>query len=134
MIMQKFTAAISGLLFGAGLTISGMVNPMKVLNFLDLLGTHDFTLAFVMGGGLLTAMAGYALECNDAKGLRVRLMNAGCTVADALRCLDANWMVRHGIPTVTLGAGQNDIHTVKEWVDVPEFLEGCRAAVALASG
>jgi tripeptide aminopeptidase len=47
--------------------------------------------------------------------------------------LDANWMVRHGIPTVTLGAGQNDIHTVKEWVDVPEFLEGCRLAVALAT-
>jgi tripeptide aminopeptidase len=47
--------------------------------------------------------------------------------------LDANWMVRHGIPTVTLGAGQNDIHTVKEWVDVPKFLEGCRLAVALAT-
>jgi len=47
--------------------------------------------------------------------------------------LDANWIVRHGIPTVTLGAGQNDIHTVKEWVDVPEFLEGCRMAVALAT-
>jgi tripeptide aminopeptidase len=47
--------------------------------------------------------------------------------------LDANWMVKHGVPTVTLGAGQNDIHTVKEWVDVPEFLEGCRVAVALAT-
>jgi tripeptide aminopeptidase len=47
--------------------------------------------------------------------------------------LDANWMVRHGVPTVTLGAGQNDIHTIKEWVDVPEFLEGCRAAVAIAT-
>ena len=47
--------------------------------------------------------------------------------------LDANWMVKHGIPTVTFGAGQNDIHTVKEWVDVPEFLEGCRLAVALAT-
>ncbi len=46
--------------------------------------------------------------------------------------LDANWMVKHGIPTVTFGAGQNDIHTVKEWVDVPEFLEGCRLAVELA--
>ena len=34
---------------------------MKVLNFLDLLGTHDFTLIFVMGGGLLTAMIGYQL-------------------------------------------------------------------------
>lgn len=47
--------------------------------------------------------------------------------------LDANWMVRHGIPTATFGAGQNDIHTVKEWVDVPEFLEGCRLAVELAT-
>jgi uncharacterized membrane protein YedE/YeeE len=59
--MEKLTAAISGLLFGAGLTISGMVNPMKVLNFLDLLGTHDFTLIFVMGGGLITALIGYQL-------------------------------------------------------------------------
>jgi tripeptide aminopeptidase len=48
--------------------------------------------------------------------------------------LDANWLVRHGVPTVTLGAGQNDIHTVKEWVDVPEFLAGCRVAVELARG
>ena len=35
--------------------------------------------------------------------------------------LDANWMVKHGIPTVTFGAGQNEIHTVKEWVDLTEF-------------
>lgn len=48
--------------------------------------------------------------------------------------LDANWMTKHGIPTVTFGAGQNDIHTVKEWVDVPEFLEGCKLAVELAKG
>jgi tripeptide aminopeptidase len=48
--------------------------------------------------------------------------------------LDANWTVRHGIPTVTFGAGQHEIHTVDEYVDVPEFLEGCRLAVALASG
>ena len=47
--------------------------------------------------------------------------------------LDANWMVKHGLPTVTFGAGQNEIHTIKEWVDVPEFLEGCRLAVALAT-
>lgn len=47
--------------------------------------------------------------------------------------LDANWMVKHGIPTVTFGAGQNEIHTVKEWVDVPEFLEGCRLAIELAT-
>jgi tripeptide aminopeptidase len=47
--------------------------------------------------------------------------------------LDANWMVKHGIPTVTFGAGQNEIHTVKEYVDLTEFESGCRLALALAT-
>jgi tripeptide aminopeptidase len=47
--------------------------------------------------------------------------------------LDANWMVKHGIPTVTFGAGQNEIHTVKEFVDLQEFEDGCRVALALAT-
>ena len=47
--------------------------------------------------------------------------------------LDANWMVKHGVPTVTFGAGQNEIHTVKEFVDLNEFDDGCRVAVALAT-
>jgi uncharacterized protein len=59
--MTRLVALISGLLFGAGLTISGMVNPMKILNFLDLAGNFDATLIFVMGGGLLTTMVGYHL-------------------------------------------------------------------------
>ncbi|MHB1422551.1 MAG: M20/M25/M40 family metallo-hydrolase [Gemmataceae bacterium] len=48
--------------------------------------------------------------------------------------LDANWLVRHGIPTVTFGAGQNNIHTTEEYVDLPTFLAGCRMALALAVG
>lgn len=47
--------------------------------------------------------------------------------------LDANWMVKHGIPTVTFGAGQNEIHTVKEYVDLVEFEAGCRLALTLAT-
>jgi len=47
--------------------------------------------------------------------------------------LDANWLVKHGVPTVTFGSGQAEIHTVKEYVDVPEFLKGCRLAVVLAT-
>lgn len=47
--------------------------------------------------------------------------------------LDANWLVKHGVPTVTIGAGQYEIHTIKEYVDLPEFLQGCRLAVALAT-
>lgn len=46
--------------------------------------------------------------------------------------LDANWMVRHGIPTITFGAGQNHIHTTEEYVDLAEFIRGCQVALALA--
>jgi tripeptide aminopeptidase len=46
--------------------------------------------------------------------------------------LDANWMVRHGIPTITFGAGQNNIHAVGEYVDLDQFAAGCRMALALA--
>jgi len=45
-------ALIAGLLFGLGLTISTMVDPARVLAFLDIFGDWDPTLAFVMGGGL----------------------------------------------------------------------------------
>jgi tripeptide aminopeptidase len=48
--------------------------------------------------------------------------------------LDANWMVAHGLPTVTLGCGQNAIHTVNEWLDIPSYLNGCRVAIGLATG
>jgi tripeptide aminopeptidase len=47
--------------------------------------------------------------------------------------LDANWLVKHGVPTVTIGAGQYEIHTIKEYVELPEFAQGCRLAVALAT-
>jgi tripeptide aminopeptidase len=47
--------------------------------------------------------------------------------------LDANWLVRHGIPTITFGAGENNIHTIDEYVDLPLYLAGCRMALALAT-
>lgn len=46
--------------------------------------------------------------------------------------LDANWLTRHGVPTITFGAGQNNPHTVDEFVEIEEFLDGCRYALALA--
>jgi uncharacterized protein len=60
-MMQKVFVLISGLLFGAGLTISGMVNPAKILNFLDLTGQFDATLIFVMATGLIITTIGYQL-------------------------------------------------------------------------
>ena len=47
--------------------------------------------------------------------------------------LDANYLNAKGIPTVTLGAGQHNIHTIDEYVDVKEFLQGCRIALNIAS-
>lgn len=43
----------AGVLFGFGLSVSQMIDPAKVVNFLDIFGTWDPSLAFVMGGGLL---------------------------------------------------------------------------------
>lgn len=50
-----------GLLFGAGLLISGMTQPDKVLGFLDVFGAWDATLAFVMAGALAVTSIGFAL-------------------------------------------------------------------------
>ncbi len=47
--------------------------------------------------------------------------------------LDANWLAGHGVPTVTIGAGQHEIHTVNEYVELSEFADGCRLAIALAT-
>ncbi len=47
--------------------------------------------------------------------------------------LDANFFAKHGLSTVTLGAGQHEIHTVKEFVELAQFAEGCQIAVALAT-
>ncbi|HEY9040174.1 MAG TPA: DUF6691 family protein [Roseovarius sp.] len=59
--MRIFFGFLSGLVFGIGLVISGMANPAKVLNFLDVFGAWDPSLAFVMGGASLTAFVGYRL-------------------------------------------------------------------------
>ncbi len=59
--MRIFFGFLSGLVFGIGLIISGMADPAKVLNFLDIFGAWDPSLAFVMGGASLTALVGYRL-------------------------------------------------------------------------
>jgi uncharacterized membrane protein YedE/YeeE len=48
-------------LFGIGLLVSGMSDPAKVLNFLDVLGNWDPSLAFVMGGAVAVTLVGYPL-------------------------------------------------------------------------
>lgn len=50
-----------GLLFGVGIAISGMMNPLKVVNFFDVSGSWDASLAFVMGGAVSVTFIGYRL-------------------------------------------------------------------------
>jgi uncharacterized protein len=59
--MHLITAWAIGLIFGLGISISGMANPAKVLNFFDIAGKWDPSLAFVMGGALVTTFIGYRL-------------------------------------------------------------------------
>lgn len=59
--MRILSALVIGLIFGLGIALSGMINPAKVLNFFDLAGTWDPSLAFVMGGALAVAIPGYRI-------------------------------------------------------------------------
>jgi uncharacterized membrane protein YedE/YeeE len=58
--MRSLVAGLCGTVFGAGLALSGMTNPAKVLAFLDAAGAWDATLAFVMGGALAVSAVGFA--------------------------------------------------------------------------
>jgi tripeptide aminopeptidase len=48
--------------------------------------------------------------------------------------LDANWLSARGIPTVTLGCGQMNVHTTEERMHIPAFQTACRVALRLATG
>jgi uncharacterized membrane protein YedE/YeeE len=57
--MPVIVSILAGIIFGAGLMFSDMVNPARVLNFLDVAGSWDPTLIFVMAGGLAVTTLGY---------------------------------------------------------------------------
>lgn len=62
-LMRKLLPPVlSGLLFGAGLTISGMTDPERVRGFLDMFGDWDPTLAFVMGGAVLVMAVAWGIR------------------------------------------------------------------------
>lgn len=59
--MRVFLTFLTGALFGTGIAMSGMANPAKVINFFDIAGTWDPSLAFVMGGAVIVTFIGYRL-------------------------------------------------------------------------
>lgn len=62
MIRAVWIALLSGLLFGAGLAVSGMADPSRVRAFLDVMGRWDPTLAFVMGGAMLPMIIAWRIK------------------------------------------------------------------------
>jgi len=82
--MQIALAALAGLTFGLGILVSGMGNPAKVLNFLDVAGSWDPSLAFVMGGALAVTAIGYRLVLGWPKPLLAPRFNV-----PTMRSIDA---------------------------------------------
>lgn len=71
-------ALLSGVIFGAGLAVSGMIDPVRVRGFLDLFGTWDPTLAFVMGGALLPMAIAWIVQ----RGMKAPLADAAFHLPD----------------------------------------------------
>ncbi|MDE2396908.1 MAG: YeeE/YedE family protein [Burkholderiales bacterium] len=67
--MRAITALASGAVFGLGLGVAQMIDPRKVLAFLDLAGAWDPSLLFVMGGAMLTAAIGFRLALRRGRPL-----------------------------------------------------------------
>lgn len=65
--MRQAVNLLAGVIFGLGLLISGMANPAKVQNFLDLAGTFDPSLIFVMAGAVAVTFVGYRLVLRRPK-------------------------------------------------------------------
>jgi uncharacterized membrane protein YedE/YeeE len=59
--MRNILTFLIGILFGTGISMSGMANPAKVINFFDIAGAWDPSLGFVMGGAVVVAFIGYRL-------------------------------------------------------------------------
>jgi uncharacterized membrane protein YedE/YeeE len=66
-MQRTILAGMIGLVFGTGIAISGMANPAKVLNFFDVAGTWDASLALVMGAALLVTAIGYRVVLKRPK-------------------------------------------------------------------
>ena len=74
-------ALVTGFLFGAGLALSDMVNPARVLGFLDIAGSWDPTLAFVMAAAVIASAIGYAVS----RGLRAPVFGTGFFIPENRR-------------------------------------------------
>jgi len=114
---QIVTALASGLLFGAGLAVGGMTNPRKVIGFLDVGGSWDPSLAFVMLGAIVVHFFAYRWVRGSAAPLfadefaipKLRYVDAKLVGGSAL--FGVGWGIGGYCPgpgIVSLGAGRSD--------------------------
>ncbi len=126
--MLNINAFFVGLIFGLGLIVSGMTNPAKVIGFLDLAGTWDPSLAFVMGGAILIGSGGFAI----AKKRRRSLLGAPMQLPTATKldkrlllgsmAFGVGWGIAGFCPgpaIVSAAAGQP-----KAWIFIASMLAG----------
>ena len=97
-VAKMLGAAASGLLFGAGLVVSGMTNPAKVLAFLDPLGDWDPSLAFVMLGAIAVHALAYRIVRRLSRPLAAREFHV-----TSVRAVDARLVI--GAATFGVGWG-----------------------------
>ncbi|MEO6699704.1 MAG: DUF6691 family protein [Paraperlucidibaca sp.] len=116
--MGIIMALLAGALFGWGLIYSGMSDPYKVQDFLDLTGQWDATLAFVMGGAIAVTVPAFALMHRLKKPLFAATFNWPlANIIDAKLVIGAmlfgiGWGLSGLCPgpaLVNIGTGQGDI-------------------------
>lgn len=117
---KEITAAYKAAFEKAAAGVTNVQGQAGKVNFTSRTDYHPFRLKES------AAVVKRSVAAVAAQGLapQIRVANGG---------LDANWLVRHSIPTVTFGAGQNEPHTTEEWIDLDEYRNGCRLAVGLAT-
>ena len=114
-MQHRMTEFLVGLLFGIGLILAGMTDPSKVLGFLDLAGTWDPSLAFVMGGGILVGLGAFAKAKKRTTNFLGGAMHLSTSTVIDMRLIGgsllfgAGWGLAGFCPgpaIVSLGAGQ----------------------------
>lgn len=87
-MIRRLSEFLIGLLFGIGLLVSGMTNPAKVIGFLDIAGSWDPSLMFVMGGAVVIGIFGFRI----AKARRESLFGRVISLND-FKTIDASLIV-----------------------------------------